>query len=204
MHRVQYNYVELINFAGIRGEEWHRKRWPPNVVAIPSETPFRRADPGSRGQVIGSTAVASIPRYGVDTRADCHRPPRRRGQTHLVAGSRVDTRLRRHLTPSTFPRVLAPRRPIPTPSPKVPTKASACNSLLNSPPLYVPTADAVINCRPLRSSCSSPPNDRETKSNILENNDQVFRENQVFRLAMRGLILTWFRRDDINILDIFY
>lgn len=127
------------------------------VVAIPSETPFRRADPGSRGQVIGSTAVASIPRYGVDTRADCHRPPRRRGQTHLVAGSRVDTRLRRHLTPSTFPRVLAPRRPIPTPSPKVPTKASACNSLLNSPPLYVPTADAVINCRPLRSSWSPPP-----------------------------------------------
>lgn len=62
-----------------------------------------------------------------------------------------------HLTPSTFPRVLAPRRPIPTPSPKVPTKASACNSLLNSPPLYVPTADAVINCRPLRSSWSPPP-----------------------------------------------
>lgn len=50
----------------------------------------------SRRQVIGSTAVATLPRYGVaDTRADCHRLPRRRGQTHLAAGSRVDTRLRR-------------------------------------------------------------------------------------------------------------
>lgn len=146
---IEFNYVELINFT-LEFQE-------PRGAASKTEERCRHSKPfqKARGKLLGPQLSQASPVMGWILE------PIVTG--HLVVGVRLISSSGRGLIPGCaapntlyFSRVLAPRRSIPTPSPKVPTKASACNSLLNSPPLYVPTADAVINCRPLRSSWPPP------------------------------------------------